>query len=92
MATYSELPPGVLLHYGDEDANTIAVTGTRSETTTATFPATSNYTYSYGVYTIFGFGGDDTVSLTDITAVDPAGVNPRARQVVDGGLGTIICM
>lgn len=84
MSTYTTLPFGVSSYFGDSDANTVVATGTRSENQSE---LPKLFAYTYGVYGIWTFGGNDTVYLTDLTAIDPAGVLPRARQYVDAGEG-----
>lgn len=79
----SVLEPGIVSFFGDGTDEEIAAFG--ALTMTGTGPVTRSYTY--GVYTVFSGAGADRITLYNVTAIDPAGVNPRGRQVIDAGAG-----
>jgi Ca2+-binding RTX toxin-like protein len=79
----SVLGLGIGSFIGDGTDEEIAAFGML--TMTGTGPVTRSYTY--GVYSVFSGAGADRITLYDVTAIDPAGINPRSRQVIDAGAG-----
>lgn len=84
MSSYTVLPVGFETYRGDAGANTVVVDGVRTVTTLF---GLERYGYSYALYDIATMGGDDVVYVRNVTAIDPASVNPRSRQWVDLGDG-----
>lgn len=84
MSSYTVLPVGFETYRGDAGSNTVVVEGVRTVTATS---GLERYGYSYALYDIATLGGDDIVYVRNVTAIDPAGVNPRSRQWIDLGDG-----
>ena len=86
MSTYAKLP---LIqtdsYFGSADDDTMVAEGIRA--TTLNTSARKHYSYDYAVYNIATFDGNDVVYLSNVTSIDPAGINPRARQTIDLGVG-----